>query len=140
MSGIQMMLLGTAGGATIVLTDVSIGQPISGSTAQSRYEIDGTDGKVYQQVNFDPRTEIEQWCTPSTAAGQYEVRATLSAGSTPTGNALNTWIDLDNNFAAWELQTNPINSDQSIILVEVRQKGTTSPVYDATVTLTTDAQ
>jgi hypothetical protein len=87
MSGIQMAFLGVAQNVAIVLTSQtglnSIVDSVGSGTATASYQI-ASNGKVFKTIGVTT-TEIEQWCTPTSAAGNYEVFATLNSS---TGSGL----------------------------------------------------
>lgn len=74
--------------AVISFTDDNVSAV--GNTAQSAgYRID-TDGFVYQVVN-GVSTALYQWASPSTIGGNYEVFATVTAGTLSFGTA-GSWV------------------------------------------------
>lgn len=108
-------------------------------SAQAGYWIFGAGGnlgKAYEFVNFSPETLLEQWITPTTTAGDYEVYAAAS-GSTPFGT-LNSWVALSGN-PSWYLEA--IGSGTSYFCTlsfQVRKIGTATVLDTWTVSL--DAQ
>lgn len=99
MSGIHMALLGAAGDRVRV-TDQAI-QALSSTTATAVYRV-ASDGKVYSVVNGGAARELEQWCTPTTSAGNYEARATVTAGALTSGTT-GSWVALTST-RDWTLQ------------------------------------
>jgi hypothetical protein len=74
--------------AVISFTDDNVSAV--GNTSQSAgYRID-TDGFVYQVVN-GASTALYQWASPSTIGGNYEVFATVTAGTLSFGTA-GSWV------------------------------------------------
>jgi hypothetical protein len=122
----------------IDFTDQSI-VGIQFGSAQAGYWIFGAGGnigKAYEFVNFGPQTLLEQWITPTTTAGNYEVYVTAS-GSTPFGT-LNSWVALSGN-PSWYLDVSGSgNSYFCTLSFQVRKIGTATVLDTWTVTL--DAQ
>lgn len=79
---------GGGGGSSVSIDDQSISHTVNdGGTAQAGYVID-SDGQAYRNRG-SVLTSIETWLD-SGVNSDYEVRATLASGDTPTGT-LNTW-------------------------------------------------
>lgn len=106
----------------ITLTNQNVSAVNFGDDAQAQYKV-ASDGKVYEQINFGVETELEQWCTPTSAAGQYQVRATVASGTTPSGSSTGTWIALTGNVA-WYFQVAPGNQSDCTLTVEIRLAAT----------------
>jgi hypothetical protein len=140
MSGIQMMLLGGAGGPLIQLTTPRTISYTSGGilSAQAGYGLD-PDSYVYTAANFSGSyTQSEQWDSVPATTGNYEVRATLVSGNTPAGSALATWLVVST-FRSWLLNASPGNFLTCVLTVEVRDTATSTVRATASVTLTADA-
>lgn len=63
---------------------------------------------------------VDQWISPVANVGDYEVRATLSSGDTPTGT-IGSWEALSTT-RSWTL-TNDDTADSCDILLEIRWTG-----------------
>jgi hypothetical protein len=118
-------------------------QTISGSRADSAqagywvFGAGGNIGKAYEFVNFGAATFLEQWITPTTTAGNYEVYVTVS-GDTPTGT-LNSWVALSGN-PAWSLDAYGSGTFYACDLsFQVRKTGTTTVLDTWTVSLQAEA-
>lgn len=75
---------------------------------------------------------VGQWISPVANVGDYEVRATLSSGDTPTGT-IGSWEALSTT-RSWTL-TNDDTSDSCSILLEIRWTGDNLVKDSATYTL-----
>lgn len=130
-----MMLVGgggTGGGSgSVTLNNTSIeaqgtGSPSAGWRIDSdgnAYEIlDGVDGTTYQWT-ADPVTN-------------YEVRATKTAGSNPTGSSLATWLACSND-RSWTVTDTTANDIvvYSYLTIEVRDAATLEVKASASVNL-----
>jgi hypothetical protein len=79
---------GKSAGATVNFNDAVV--TAAGVPAQSAgYRIDA-NGFVYQVVN-GVDTSLGQWVTPTSAAGNYEVFATVTSGSVSSGTT-GSWV------------------------------------------------
>lgn len=111
-----------------------------GGAAQAGYWIFGAGGnigKAYEFVNFGSATFLEQWITPTTTAGDYEVYATVS-GDTPTGT-LNSWVALSGN-PSWSLDAYGSGTLYTCTLTfQVRKTGTATVLDTWYVSLTAEA-
>lgn len=132
----MMLLAGVGDPAVITLTDQNVSATNFGDDAQAKYTI-SSNGKVYEQLNFGTETELEQWCTPTSATDQYEVRATIS-GSTPSGSATNTWLSLGGTVA-WSFQVTPGNQLDCTMTVEIRLASTGVVKDSASIVLSAQA-
>jgi hypothetical protein len=140
MSGIQMMLLGGAGGPLIQLTTPRTISYTSGGILNARagYGLD-PDSYVYTAANTSGAyTQSEQWDSVPATTGNYEVRATLVSGNTPAGSALATWLVVSS-FRSWMLTASPGNFLTCVLTIEVRDTATSTVRATASVTLQADA-
>jgi hypothetical protein len=128
MSGVLFAF--SVSGDRVVVTNQSIVASSAG-TATATYRL-GSDGKVYEVVNGTP-TELEQWCTPTSSAGNYEARVTVTVGSLSSGTT-GSWLALTST-RDWTLQeTTPGNTSNCTFTVEIRPTGG-SAVTSATIDL-----
>lgn len=106
----------------------------------------GNNGRVagivfYSSGNFakyvsDVPNVVSTWLTPQSNFSQYEIRATLSAGDTPTTGTLNTWQALSTT-REWTLTTAVVEETlSSTLLIEIRWTGNNVVQDSATYTLT----
>jgi hypothetical protein len=107
-------------------------------SAQAGYGLD-PDSYVYTAANFSGSyTQSEQWDSVPATTGNYQVRATLNSGSTPTGSALSTWLTVSS-FRSWLLNASPGNFLTCNLTIEVRDTATSTVRATASVTLRADA-
>lgn len=93
-----------AGGSVTHQWSCSYGFMPDGHTRRSRGSIVDTSGT---------------WLVPGSGADQFEIRAVLSSGNTPTGDALNTWLNLGST-RSWGLSTTGLEKSCELA-VEIRQ-------------------
>lgn len=77
-------------------------------------------------------TDVGRWTTGSLTTGlgnDYEIKATLSAGDTPSGPALGSWHTLDS-VRAWSHSGSSVKS--SDLLIEIREIADTSNIISKT--------
>lgn len=97
-----------------------------------------TSGGKAQQGQQGLFSDLEQWCTPTSAAGNYEARVSNVTGVTPSG-PVGTWVSLSST-QTWSIFTGIGNAESTDFLVEIRRTGTTTVLDSATITLVADAQ
>lgn len=83
------------------------------TTANYTIKSDGTVTKTEGAST----TTLETWLVVG-SAGDYEVRATLSSGDTPSGT-LGTWLALSSN-RSWELVAGPSETLTCVLAVDIR--------------------
>lgn len=115
---------------TVSPTDAEVGfQLTNGGAAQS---FEGV-GEAYADIVG------EEWHYPrrTIVAGEYEARATLTAGTNPTTGTMDTWQDLGTT-RAWEnlCSTDGDDSETSTLLIEIRDAVTKIVLASATIILT----
>jgi hypothetical protein len=136
MSGIQMALLGAGGdNVSITITDQNISD--IDATAAYAYYFLTAGGQVQQSLNAggtSPST-LEQWCTPTSAAANYEARVTITSGLLSGGSGAGTWLALSST-RNWFVETTVSGLfTECIFTVEIRRIGTTTVLDSATITL-----
>lgn len=140
MSGIQMALLGSGGAPNIQLTTPITVAYASGGflAANTGYRV-ANDGYVYTGGwSVTPSySQFEQWDSIPSTVGNYEVRATLNSGTTPTGT-LNTWLNLGTT-REWTLTASTGNFLTCNLTIEIRDTATSTVRATATLTLESDA-
>lgn len=92
------------------------------------YEIRNT-GEVYK--NNTP-VYVEDWISDVSRVGNYEIRATLASGTSPTSGSLNVWENLSTS-RKWEMSI--ISS--CTLTMQIRNKNTLTVVDTFSVTLET---
>lgn len=120
----------------ISITDQTIGTP-SFDPAYAYYFLTA-GGQVQQSTDpggINPTT-LEQWCTPTSQAANYEARVTETSGTLSGGSGINTWLALSStrNWYVEEFTSGNINT--CVFTVEIRKIGTTTVLDSATITLT----
>ena len=110
-------------------------------SSQAYYAIFGAGaaiGKVYEAVNTGPYTFVEQWCTPTSQGGNYEVYVSVLAGSLSAGTT-GSWVALTGN-PAWSVSISGSgNSAYCQLGFQVRRTGTGTVIDTWTVDLNADA-
>ena len=107
-------------------------------SAVAGYRVD-SDSFVYTAANFNGvYSQQEQWDSVPATVGDYEVRATLVSGNTPSGSALSTWLVLSSD-RTWQLSASPGNLLACTLTIEIRDTATSTVRATATVNLEADA-
>lgn len=138
MSGIQMMLLGTPGEAEPVVSfnNVNVYSGTNGIAAEAGYQIQ-SNGYDYKNAN-DVYTQNQQWITPTSAASNYEVYATVTAGTLSIGSAATgTWVAVTDN-PEWIRLRAAVGISEATLDIDVRKIGTTTILGSWSVTLTAE--
>jgi hypothetical protein len=121
----------------ILLNDQYIGFSSGGLTSSTvSYQLTSGGQAEGSQQGF--YYNLEQWCTPTSQASNYEARVSNVTGTTPSG-PINTWVALSST-REWSLFAAVNNAELCDFLVEIRRIGTTTILADATITLYADAQ
>lgn len=132
MSGIMMALMASGGDtATVNFADVTNYVVNSGAGATSGYRIND-DGFDYKNAN-GTYTSNQQWVTPTSAGGNYEVNATVSSGITPTGT-IGSWVATSTD-PTWTITRAAVGLNQSVLSIEIRRTGSATVLDTWTVTL-----
>lgn len=139
MSGILTAFFGSGGPVIKLTSPVSITYASGGMfAAVAGYRVD-SDSFVYTAANFNGvYSQQEQWDSDPTTVGNYEVRATLVSGDTPSGSALSTWLVLSSD-RTWQLSASPGNFLACTLTIEIRDTATSTVRATATVDLEADA-
>lgn len=130
MSGIQMALLGAAGDR-VDFIDANVSAINSGGGASAAYRVN-TNGSDYQGVN-GTFTVLTQWVTPASSGGNYEVFATVTAGSLSSGTT-GSWVATSTS-PTWTRSQAVIGSNDVTLTMQVRQAGGTAVLDTWTVYL-----
>lgn len=138
MTGIQHMMIGAGVGESVVINNYTISHLVSsGSIARSYYRL--TNGGLAQHKVGSGAyiTYSGEWLpNPRTiSAGEFESRATLISGPAPLEGEINVWEDLSTS-RHWQ-NANGVSGTEDVIvlLIEIRQIGSTSNSDTATITL-----
>jgi hypothetical protein len=109
---------GALGAPSVVAFDDNTSEAYSENTAGVIFHSDGSLSIYYVGV---PNV-IGYWLTPQTNMSDYEIRATLNSGDTPTGT-LSTWEALTTD-RQWTLQTStPLDVVTCNLTIEIRWTG-----------------
>jgi hypothetical protein len=109
-------------------------EPDVSETIYSIGDTFGQDGKVYGDSTYGGYVQLEQWCTPTSAASDYEAFATIVSGSLASGQTL-TWLSL-NATRQWTVsEASSGNSQICTFTVQIRRIGTTTVLDTATITI-----
>lgn len=82
-------------------------------------------------------SNLEQWCTPTSAASDYEVLATLVTGSLSSGTT-GSWLALSST-QTWTRTASVGTSQFCSFTVQIRKTGTSTVLDSATINLEADA-
>ena len=120
----------------ISISDQFIGFSSGGLTsATAGYRL--TNAGQVDQLEQSTYSNLEQWCTPTSQATNYEVYATLVYG-TVYGDPTGMWLLLTNT-REWLVSVPTGGYEQAQLFVEIRRTGTTTVLDSATITITADA-
>jgi len=119
---ILFLIAAAMSGALGAPSQVSISDAVStannGNTAGIIF---ASSGAFYRYLHGVP-IEVSKWLAPQTDMGDYEIRATLVSGDTPSGT-FDTWQTLDTT-RSWELATGtPEEFVIASVLIEIRWTG-----------------
>lgn len=122
----------------ISITDQTItGTAFAPGTAYAYYFLTGGGQveKSTQAGGINP-TNIEQWCTPTTQAANYEVYVTLTSGNLTGGSGTGSWISMSGGTLNWYCEATDSGGDPTATFtVQIRRTGTTTVLDTATITL-----
>jgi len=135
-SGVLAVLLGAAPDALITISNQSITDATGGArNATAGYRLT-SGGQAQSQINLT-FTTLEQWCTPTSQASNYEVLVTVTSGSLSTGTA-GSWLALSST-QTWTRTATIGTANTCVFTVEIRRVGTSTVLDSATITLEADA-
>lgn len=129
----QMMLaakLGTPNMAAATAEDVVYG---SGSASAS-YALGNTGARTLVgnlSGGYDP-----WWLYPQIGMDQFECYASLVSGQTPSGGTLGVWLGSESTRSWFNSMSGGGGTRSSVLSITIRQKGTTTPTYQANITVT----
>ena len=108
------------GGATVDFNDATVFA--AGSTSQSAGYRINTNGFVFEVIN-GTSPSLQQWVSPSSAGGGYEVFVTLTSGSVSSGT-IGSWVATSGS-PLWTRVAATVGTTQIVELVmQVRATGT----------------
>lgn len=137
MSGIHLALLGSnAADAVITISNQTISD--TDFTAAYAYYFVTSGGQIQssKEVGGINPTTLEQWCTPTTQAANYEVRATVTSGALSGGSGTGTWLAISGGTRNWFVDNTASGTiNDAVLTIEIRRTGTTTVLDSATITL-----
>jgi hypothetical protein len=113
------------GGGVVSLLDRLAYKSTLNSPATATYSV-SADGKV--RVNG---IIVETWLNSGVAA-DYDVRATLQSGTSPSGSALATWLNLASG-SSWSLTRGSLGVVSCVVTVEISLAGTGVAIASASI-------
>jgi len=99
------------------------------------YRLD-SDGSAYRRLGSTAYTAISGEWLLTGSNSDYEARATLVSGSTPSTGTLDSWLGLGTD-RTWTLTST--SSAQSVLTIEIRDATTLEVLDSATITLETES-
>jgi hypothetical protein len=130
---ILLAAFGAIGGDRISLSGLTISAIGSGGAQTATYTLE-SDGDVIIATTVDGSLDAGDWISPKASApSDYEVQATLNAGTLTSGTT-GSWLALSSN-RSWTLGRVTVGvADQVDLTIEIR-KGSGATLATATVTL-----
>lgn len=77
--------------------------------------------------------DVGDWITPKGGFGNYECNLTVNSGSTPTGSATATWLNLGTN-RSWTISQSGVGTNTSNCTIQIRLASSGAVLDSATVT------
>lgn len=111
--------------------DVTVYAVNSGAGASAGYRVND-DGFDYSGIN-GTFTSNQQWVTPTSVGGNYEVNASVTSGLTPTGT-IGSWVATTTD-PTWTITRATVGINTSVLSIQVRAVGTTTVLDTWSVTL-----
>lgn len=137
MTGVLAAMAGTIRQDVISITNQTISDFSGGTrTATAGYQLN-SNGQAQSQINAT-FSNLEQWCTPTSEAGNYEVFVGVLSGSLSSGTT-GSWLALSTT-RTWTCTATVGSSQICTIEVSIRRTGTTTTLDTATIELQADAQ
>jgi hypothetical protein len=136
MSGVSHSMMRDFRSHTVISIDNRnvVDAVIDPTDAQAGYQLSSA-GDVEELTGLGPTvTDVGDWISPKLGMGNYEVRATLNSGTSPTGSALNTWLVLSTS-RFWQIQRTTIGTNLSQLLIEIRLASSGVVMDSATIDL-----
>jgi len=78
---------------------------------------------------------LEQWCTPTSQASNYEALVTVTSGTLSGGSGTGTWLALSTTRNWYVEEFTPGGSNFCTFTVQIRKIGTTTVLDTATIDL-----
>jgi hypothetical protein len=136
----RRLLLGVLSGASAAADGIQIGDQVIddfqiGQEAFAEYAL-LADGTAFRATSITGPQQISgQWTNPTLPLGaDYEVRATLLEGFTPSGT-IGSWVSLISN-RNWSLNRPTPGFESCVLLVEIRRTADSAIVATALISMT----
>lgn len=120
----SQMLLGSGSSSIVTAQTVAVFAASVGGTATASvvFRANGSQA-TGENGSF---SVVGNWVNPAFAANEWEVRATLDSGVTPSVGALNTWQPLASD-RTWSLSRIAVGVSECSLTFEFRRVGTSDP-------------
>ena len=121
--------------ATVTISNQTISD-LDASAAYAYYFLTA-GGQVEQSTQaggINP-TNLEQWCTPTSAVALFEARVTVTSGGLSGGSGTGTWLALSSTRNWYVEEFTSGNSNLCIFTVDIRRASTGTIVDTATIDL-----
>ena len=114
---------------TITISNQSISD-LDASAAYAYYFLTA-GGQVEQstQAGGTGPTNLQQWCTPTSQASNYEALITVTSGALSGGSGTGTWLALSTTRNWYVEEFTSGNTNICTFTVQIRRIGTTTPVF-----------
>ncbi len=119
---IQMNLLGSESSSFITATVMSVSEIGVGPTTVSMSFL--SNGQQATTINGSTSI-LGNWINLPIKANEWEIRATLDSGVSPTTGTLNSWLSLASS-RSWGLTRSSAGSSESVLTFEFRRAGDVS--------------
>jgi hypothetical protein len=125
-------MMGSARPSPVTISNKSVSDDVADpANAFASYKV-AADRLVKNQNG----TTLEQWLDSSYSASDFEIRATVTFGTTPTGN-IGTWNNLATD-RSWSLSQTVVGTKSAVLLIEIGYAGQNVALDSATVTIDVD--
>lgn len=126
----QQMLLGSAGGSLLQPQSMTVSDIGSSGTISAALNF-GSNGQQFT-TRGSSNTVLNNWVIPTDTADEWEIRAQLVSGDTPTTGSINTWESLGSVNRTWSLSRSAIGTSSCNLTFEFRPVGGSSPTETIT--------
>ncbi len=123
--GIQAMFLGSAS-QSVITAQTSVITEANNNPVFATIRFTATGEQVTETFS-NGQTGIGHWVFPASGASQWEIRATLDSGATPSG-VLGVWQVL-NTDREWSLSQSTVGSSSCGLTFEFRKVGGSTAEY-----------
>jgi len=132
MSGVGMMLLGSGSPGAVITIATQYIDDTNTPSANAAYYLYST-GVAYSVTSSGPAVNLGNWVTPTSAAANYEVYATLVSGTLSSGTT-GSWLPLSTT-RSWSRSRGTSGFTYAQITVDIRLIGTTTVLGTASIGL-----